>query len=196
MKNFSLRRAHAHAFLLFALIAMSLYQPARANAATAQRREHLTEQEVELVRDTQELDRRSDLFVKIAERRLLIILRGAAAPAPSAKDLEKWGAVPEGTRAALLNDFARIFDEAINNVDDVATRTPDSDLIPKAVRVLAGNAMRFLPQLTALRPSATADGERESLEQAIDNLQQIIEAAKRLPDEEPAEKKSEKKKKN
>jgi hypothetical protein len=195
MKNFSPRRAALHACLFFALVAISPQQPS-AHAAPAQRREHLTEQEVEFVRDTQELDRRSDLFVKIAERRLLVVTGASAAQAPSAKELEKWGELPKGTRAVLFNDLARIFDEAINNVEDVATRTPDSPLLPKAVRKLAEAATRFLPQLTALRPTATADGEREALEQTIDNLQQIIEAAKRLPDEEPTDKKSDKKKKN
>lgn len=196
MKNFSPRRANLHAFLFSALVVISLLQSAQAHAAPDQRREHLTEQEVELVRDTQELDRRSDLFIKIAERRLLVVTGAPAAQAPTAKDLEKWGELPKGTRAALFNDLARIFDEAINNVEDVAARTPDSPLLPKAVRKLSEAATRFLPQLTALRPSATADGEREALEQTIDNLQQIIEAAKRLPDEEPTDKKSEKKKKN
>jgi hypothetical protein len=193
MKNFSPRLASLNAFLLCTLVAVSLFQPARSHAASGQRREHLTEQEVEMVRDTQELDRRSDLFMKIAERRLNI-LTGAPAEQASAKDVEKWGEVPKGSRAAIFNDLARIFDEAINNVDDVAMRTPDSALLPKAVRKLSEAATRFLPQLTALRQSASADGEREALEQAIDNLQQIIEAAKRLPDEEPPVKKNEKKK--
>lgn len=190
MKNFSPRLASLSALLLFAfVVSVSLQQPAHA-----QRREHLTEQEVEMVRDTQELDRRAELFVKIAERRLLVV---TGAPAPSAKDLEKWGAVPKGSRAAHFNDLARIFDEAINNVDDVAARTPDSPLIPKAVRKLEAAATRFLPQLTTLRQSASsADGERESLEQAIDNLQQIIEAAKRLPEEEETTGKKGEKKKN
>jgi hypothetical protein len=192
MKNFSPRLVSLNALLLFAFVFVSLFQPAHSQAATAQRREHLTEQEVEMVRDTQELDRRSDLFMKIAERRLNILTGAPAAQAP--KDLEKWGEVPKGSRTAIFNDLARIFDEAINNVDDVAARTPDSELLPKAVRKLDAAATRFLPQLTALRQSATADGEREALEQAIDNLQQIIEAAKRLPDEEPTAKKSEKKK--
>ena len=194
MKNFPPRLASRSALLFFALVAfISLQQTASANTAHAQRREHLTEQEVEMVRDTQELDRRAELFIKIAERRLHVL---TGAPAPSAKDLEKWGAVPKGSRSALFNDLARIFDEVINNVDDVAARTPDSALIPKAVRKLEAAATRFLPQLTALRQNAnTADGERESLEQAIDNLQQIIEAAKRLPEEEETtEKKGEKKK--
>lgn len=195
MKNFAVRLAVPRAFLLFALVLLSLPQTAHANAATPQRREHLTEQEVEMVRDTQELDKRSDLFIKIAERRLLVITNAPAAATPSAKDLEKWGEVPKGTRAALLNDLARIFDEAINNVDDVAARKPDSELLPKAVKRLADGATRFLPQLIALRATATAEGEREALEQTVDNLQQIIDASKRLP-EETTEKKDEKKKKN
>lgn len=194
MKNFAPRLKRLRASLLFALVAIvSLLQPAHTEAAPGQRREHLTEQEVEMVRDAQELDRRSELFVKIAERRLLILTGAPAAQAASAKDLEKWGEVPKGSRAALFNDLARIFDEAINNVDDVAARKPDSELLPKAVRKLAAGATRFLPQLTALRQSAIGDGEREALEQAIDNLQQIIDAEKRLP-EETTEKKSEKKK--
>jgi hypothetical protein len=193
MKKFPVRRAGLSALLLIAFVLLSPQQP--AHAATVQRREHLTEQEVEMVRDTQELDRRAELFIKIAERRLLVVTGAPEASSPSAKDLEKWGAVPKGSRSAIFNDLARIFDEAINNVDDVAARTPDSALIPKAVRKLEAAATRFLPQLTALRESAnTADGERESLEQVIDNLQQIVEAAKRLPEEEPPAKKGEKKK--
>ena len=195
MNNFSPRITRLSALLLFALVAIvSLQQPARANSAPGQRREHLSEQEVEMVRDTQELDRRCDLFIKIAERRLLILTGAPDAQTPSAKELEKWGEVPKGSRAALFSDLARILDEAINNVDDVAARTPDSALIPKAVRKLSAASTRFLPQLTALRTTTTAEGEREALEQAIDNLQQIVEASKRLPDEAPAEKKSEKKK--
>jgi hypothetical protein len=194
MKNFSPRLASLFTRLPLALVVLiALTQPAPANAAHAQRREHLTEQEVEMVRDTQELDRRAELFIKIAERRLLVVTGATSEQTP--KELEKWGAVPKGSRSALFNDLARIFDEAINNVDDVAARTPDSALIPKAVRKLEAAATRFLPQLTALRQSASAsDGERESLEQAIDNLQQIVEAAKRLPEDEPTEKKGEKKK--
>ncbi|MCA1556812.1 MAG: hypothetical protein LC747_09005, partial [Acidobacteria bacterium] len=114
MKNFFYRRASLLRALPFcALVLLSL--------APVQRREHLTPQEVEMVRDTQELDRRSELFIKIAERRLVAITNPAAAattPTLSAKEIEKWGELPKGTRAQLLSDLARIFDEAIVNVDD------------------------------------------------------------------------------
>ena len=196
MKNFSSRCASLLRTLVFCAFALISLLPAWANVAPVQRREHLTTQEVDMVRDTQELDRRSELFIKIAERRLVAITNPAAAaatPTLSAKENEKWGELPKGTRAQLLNDLARIFDEAIVNVDDVAARTPGSGLLPKAVRKLAEASARFLAQLTPLRTSATADGEREALEQTIDNLQQIIDAVKRLPEETP-EKKGEKKK--
>ncbi len=198
MKNFAprlARLARLNAFpLLLAFFAVALLVPAaQANAASVQRREHLTEQETDMVRDTQELDRRIALFVKIAERRIDVVTGAAEAQTPSAKDLEKWGELPKGTRAQLFNDLARILDEAINNIDDVAVRTPGSSLIPKAVKHLSKASARFLSQLTPLRADASAEGEREALEQAIDNLQQVLDAAKKLPEETP-EKKDEKKK--
>jgi len=197
MKTFAPRPAHLGAFLMLAFVALSLAPAALTNAASLQRREHLTEQELEMVRDTQELDRRIALFVKIAERRIAAVTGAAAAQTLSAKDaakeLEKWGELPKGTRAQQFNDLARILDEAINNIDDVAVRTPDSSLIPKAVKQLSEASARFLPQLTPLRATASGEGEREALEQALDNLQQVMDASKKLP-EEATEKKGEKKK--
>ncbi|MDQ1557429.1 MAG: hypothetical protein QOD32_489 [Pyrinomonadaceae bacterium] len=197
MKNFTPRLTRLSAsLLLLALAAVSLLPVARADAASVQRREHLTEQEVEMVRNTQELDRRVALFVKIAERRVAAVVAGGAV-APSAKDVEKWGELPKGTRAQLFNDLARILDEAINNIDDVGARSPNSSTIPKAVRHLSEAAARFLPQLTALRAGAEAEGEREALEQTIDSLEQVLDAAKQLPaetTEKKGDKKDEKKK--
>ncbi|HLL73296.1 MAG TPA: hypothetical protein VK363_17790 [Pyrinomonadaceae bacterium] len=199
MKNFSARLASFNASVLFALVIISSLQTphavAAANAAHAQRREHLSEQEVEMVRDTQELDRRISLFIKFVERRLPAVANAAAAQAPPEKDIEKWGELPKGSRTAIFYDIARILDEAINNIDDVAARSPGSSMLPKAVRKLSEASARFIPQLAPLRESAVGDGEREALEQVIDNLEQIVEAAKKLPAEEATpEKKGEKKK--
>lgn len=46
-----------------------------ASAARAQQRDHLTPQEVELIKDTQVLDKRIDVFIKAAERRVLVLDR-------------------------------------------------------------------------------------------------------------------------
>src|SRR5437762_11995034 len=78
-----------------------------------QARDHLTEQEVEIVKDTQILDKRIDVFIKAADRRMLV-LSGAAATTDTTngkqlkKDAELWGPLPTGNRAQLIGDIARI----------------------------------------------------------------------------------------
>ena len=158
----------------------------RIDCAGAQRtpREHLTPQEIELVRDTQELDRRIAVFIKAAERRLLAISNPQAAQSKQVqKDVEAWGELPKGTRAELLSDLAKILDEAITNIDDTATRNENNPLIPKAVRKLAEASSQFIAQLTPMRNSGLEDPARDALEEAVENAQAIIEAANKLPAE-------------
>jgi hypothetical protein len=108
------------------------------------------------------------------------------------KELDKWGPLPKGTRAELLGDFAKILDEAINNIDDVAARDAKNPLVQKALRRLAVAVNDFVPQINSLRAQARDSEELAALEDALDNMQQIAEAAKRLPP--PAEKKDKNKK--
>lgn len=182
-----MRRLSRAASLLSLLLLATSFAPA-TNAQRA-KREHLTPQEIEIVRDAQELDVRSGVFIKAVERRLRIIFNQTAPDTKQEKQIaEALGTLPQGTRTELLYDIAHILDEAIENVDDTAQRNPKSPLLPKAVRKLAEASTRFLAQLTPLRASINDKAEREQLEQAIDNAQQIVEAAKKLPAEETKEK--------
>jgi acyl-CoA reductase-like NAD-dependent aldehyde dehydrogenase len=157
---------------------------AAASAQTPKRREHLTDAEIELVRDAQLLDVRMKVFVKAADRRLLALTDpNAANSKEAAKDAEKWGKFPTGTRAELLSDLARILDEAIENIDGLAERKPDDKLLPKAVRLLAAAAKRWQPALEAMRPTAQGD-ERRYLEEALEYIQSILDAEPKLPAEE------------
>jgi acyl-CoA reductase-like NAD-dependent aldehyde dehydrogenase len=180
---------------LCALFICALFSSLPAEAGNTLKRDHLTEQEVELVRDAQALDKRTEVFVRACERRLQAI-NGTADAAPSKqaqKELDKWGPLPTGTRAELLNDFAKILDEAINNIDDVAARDAKNPLVPKAVRKLATAVNNFLPQINSLRAQARDGEELAALEDALDSMQQITSAANRLP---PAEEKKDKNKKD
>ena len=158
-----------------------------ASATQLRKREPLTPQEIEMVREAQQLDARTALFVKIAERRLAAVT-GAAQRQSSTS----WGELPKGTRAEYLADLAGILDEAIENVDDTASRSPESPHLRKSVRKLAEAATRFVAQLAPLRETIDDGPEREPLERTLDNLQQVIEAAKKVP-EEKEEKKAGKK---
>ncbi|HEX3558120.1 MAG TPA: hypothetical protein VHU19_02890 [Pyrinomonadaceae bacterium] len=159
------------AALLFAALA------AVSVVAAAQQREHLTQEEIEMVRDNQELDKRTDIFIKAAERRLLAATNPEEASRQAAKDKEKWGEV-KGTRAQLFYDISKILDEAVTNVDDSAQHSPDSPLLRKSLYKLSDAAGRIEPQLAKLREGAREEAEADQLDRAIETAQEILEAAK------------------
>jgi hypothetical protein len=147
-----------------------------------QAREHLTPQEIDLVKDTQILDKRIEVFIKAADRRVLALNGPDASSAKQLKkDSESWGELPSGTRAELIGDIARIFDEAITNIDDVSSRDQNNPLIPKAVRNLAAAASRIVGQLKPAEAQAKDDAELSSFDQLTENAESIVQAAGKLP---------------
>jgi hypothetical protein len=145
--------------------------------ARAQRRDHLTPEEVELIRDNQELDKRTQVFVKAAERRMLAVTSPEEFARQSAKDKEKWGEV-KGTRTQLFYDVSKILEEASTNIDDSATHNPDSPLLRKSLFILSDAVGRILPQLSKLREGVREEAEADQLDQAIGTAQEIADAAK------------------
>jgi hypothetical protein len=159
-----------------------------------QNRDHLTPQEQDLVKDSQILDQRIEVFIKAANRRLLA-LNGtdAAAAKQLKKDQEKWGDLPTGSRAELVKDIAKILDEAITNIDDVSARDERNPLIPKALRKLAAEATLIVDRLRPMQAQATGEAELASWEELMENAESIVQAANRLPPpSDKKEKKSEK----
>ena len=172
------------------LVLLALLLAASGYSATAQTRDHLTPQEVDLIKDAQALDLRTSIFIKAAERRMALVTGTAASTSTNSKqakkDAELWGDAPKGTRAELIGDVAKILDEAITNIDDVSMHDEKSPLLPKALRKLAASATQIIDQLTPLRSQAKSEEEISNMEQAVGNAQSIIEAARKLPP--PAEK--------
>ena len=166
-------RLRPAASLLFALC---LCLPL-ASASAAQRREHLTPEEIELVRDNQELDARTGVFIKAAERRLLAVTNPEESAKNAPKEKEKWGEL-KGTRAQLFYDISKILDEAVVNVDDVAGRAPQSPLLRKSLYMLSEASARMLPPLTKLRQEVQSEAEADQLDRALEAAQEITDAAK------------------
>ena len=151
-------------------------------------REHLTEQEVELVKEAQILDKRIAVFIKAADRRVMVITGAQPTNAKQMKkEAELWGPLPTGTRAELISDIARIFDEAITNIDDVSARDEKNPLLPIALRDLAAAATRIVGQLKPLEEQTKSDSEASSFDQLVENAESILQAANKLPP--PVEKK-------
>ena len=168
-------------FLLF--LAATLF----ASTAAAQQRDHLTPQEVDLVKEAQVLDKRIEVFIKAADRRVFVLKGGTTANALNAKqlkkDAEKWGELPTGSRAELVSDIARILDEAITNIDDVSSRDERNPLIAKSLRKLATAVNTIMTDLKPMSTEAKSDAEIASFELLNEDAQSILEAALKLPPE-------------
>jgi hypothetical protein len=153
-----------------------------AGSASAQTRDHLTDQETELVRFHQELDKRIEVLIKAMDRRFAVI-NGMAQPASkkSMKDEPDWGDLPKGTRTELLGDIAGILGEAITNIDDVSRRDEKNPLISRSLRKLTAAANGYLTQLAGLKNQAKDVDEQAAIERVADNANDIIAVGAKLP---------------
>jgi hypothetical protein len=160
--------------------------------ASPLKRDHLTPQEVDLVKEAQVLDQRIAVFIHAAERRLMV-LNGVPSGTDKKlqKESEKWGELPKGTRAELLGDVAGILDEAITNIDDVASREDaDQKILRKSVRTLSNAVTGFVAQLESMKDKTSDPTEKDILEQIFKTAGDIVEASQKLPAEPDPKKKS------
>lgn len=146
--------------------------------AAAQRRDYLTEPEVQLVRENQQIDLRIGVLTQAARRRLEMLVIGK----PSRKEREEWGELPAGTPLQLMSDIDAILEKAVSDIDDAADRKVKGELFNKAVFKLADFCSDEVPKLSDV-PSAAADrGKPDSLFTSIsERCSEIMSAATRLP---------------
>lgn len=161
-------------------------------------RDYFTPEEVELVRDAQQIDERIDVLTYAIDRRFAALKLDVGGPKISPKDSEKWGAFPAGTRGQLLLDIRRILQKAIDDIDSLESRrdsmvmNPEDDpkkkksfddIFPKAMRALAKAANRYQPVLKSEIDKTKDTAELGSLIDSIDMCDQIIAALAKLPAE-------------
>jgi hypothetical protein len=187
MKNCRFQISDSKLFFLFAVI---LSFGVLFSNVSAQKRDSLTVFEADLIREAQEIDARMSVFIKAIDRRFLLIENPNATQ--TEKDEEKFGELPKGTKTLFLRDIERLLDESINNIDDTAKIDLKNKLLPKAMKTLVEGCKRFLPKLTALDEKTTDKAERNSIANAIEYCNEIIEAQTKIPEPEPAKKPSKK----
>lgn len=165
--------------------------------ASGQRRDSMTDEEVEIVRNSQDIDKRIDVLTKMLDRRFSALGIEVGGWKQAEKSKEEWGAIRTGTKTELLLDVRAILQKAIDDVDDVAmhnenTLTQNKTeglLFPKAVRSLAAAAARYLPQLKATLEKTTDEKDRGLILASIEHCEAILDSVSKLPPETKPEKK-------
>ena len=155
--------------------------------ANAQRRDYMTEAEVEIVRVNQEVDLRIAALTRMIDRRFAVL--GIATGAPKLKKSDDdWGAEPTGSRPELFTDIRQLLEKAIDDIDNLAARMPEKtkeekkgvNIFNKSVRDLAASANRWMPHLKKEYDAAQDDKTRVAAASSIELCQQIIEATSKL----------------
>jgi hypothetical protein len=165
-----------------ALFCVAMFFPSAADGQ--KRRDYLTEAEIELVREAQEIDLRMMVLTGAIDRRLAVINNQPR------KEKEVWGELPKGTRTELLIDIEKLLQKAIDDIDNVADRNRDSKLFPKAMNKLAGSCTGYLPQFKTFLDAVKDEKERGSLLGSVESCNDIIEASSKVPKEEEKKKKN------
>lgn len=146
-----------------------------SQSVQAQKRDYLTEQEVDLVREAQEIDLRIQVFIKAADRRLLMLTNPNATQKP--KEEETWGPLPKGTRLELLGDYKRILEEAEEKLDDAYERGAKNEKIPKALAKFKEGVTKQIAQLRTFASQLSEPKEQRALAEAIEEAETVTKGA-------------------
>lgn len=183
--------------ILFAIAISAICLTALIQPASAQRRDFITEPEVEIIREAQDIDERVLVITRMIDRRFHVLSINVNGWKDVAKPSDIWGDLPTGTRVQLFNDIKRLLQKAVDDIDNLAanpTAAPIRDQGDKrakkdpqrfslAVRSLAAAANRYLTPLKAELDRSTDEVEKGSIIDSIDLCQQVLAAVEKLPPE-------------
>ncbi len=171
---------------------------ATATGAGQRRKEYLTEDELDLIRDAQELGPRVAAYFTLAERRLIILglteksekqkekerkaqeqyekdkKKAGPANAPGVKPpVDELGYLHDFTRSELLRGYTQSIDEVMSNIDDQYNRKLD---VRPALESLEKFTRETLPMLEQFQ--VKNGGEKAALQEAIDKAKEGNSGAK------------------
>jgi predicted RNA-binding protein YlxR (DUF448 family) len=149
------------------------------------KRDHLTKEEVDLVRSVQAVDQRMEVFTIAIERRMWVLngidQLNKKQKKQLKKDVKQWGELPTGTKTELYSDIGKILNESIDKFEDVFEHDPKSKLIPRAFYVLADYSEELIPRLKAIADKTTDRLDLSLLDIAASDCAQILQARDKIP---------------
>lgn len=199
-----LARASSLLFILTFALTLSIFAAAK--------KEYFTEDELDLIRDAQELRFRVPAYLKLAERRLIFLGlmdksdkekekerkekeklekeqkkaadKGITSPKPPVDEMKY---LSDFTRSELLRGYIQAIDEVMSNIDDSYERKLD---VRDPLEELEKFTRETIPLLEKFQPQT--DGERAAMNDAVSRAKEALNGAKEALNVVP---KTEKKKK-
>jgi len=138
--------------------------------------DYLNEQEVDRIREAQEIELRTQVFIFIANRRLKIIT--GELKQQTKKEEELWGPLPKGTTTELLDGYRRAIAELMEKIDDTYQRNPKVEGFKKALKRIADGTDLQLKTLAALKGTLKEDDALRTLAGAIEVAKTANDGAK------------------
>ncbi len=158
----------------------------------------LNPQEIERVQDAQQVDMRTKVFLRIAERRLNVILGIAPITAtqdnnkkdkkknkekkenkdPEQEESNDYGPEPTGTTAQLLDNYTRVMTELLDKLDDAYENQKNSPIFESAVKKLLDKGQEQIKLLEKISSKVSSDDEERALGKAVETIQTAITGAR------------------
>jgi hypothetical protein len=166
--------------------------------AQSSHRDYMTDAEIELVRDAQDIDARIAILTKMIDRRFAILKIDVGGAKIPNKETDAWGPAPTGTQEEILDDIRKLLDKAIDDVDNVAThpvkyeidkdhpdkeKKVDEQRFPKSVKDFAAAAKRYQPALKNLLGKTIDEKEKGLILASLESCDEVIAATTKLPAE-------------
>ena len=149
--------------------------------------DYMTEQENEDIREAQEIDSRTKVFMKIASHRLSLLTHSPGEesakkankkPGQEADQQQKDEmALAKLSRAELLRHYSRAIQETMDKLDDAHERNPKSSALSKALVTLRDSTDKQLSILHSLEVTAKGQPEADALRQAIKDAEEANKGA-------------------
>ena len=171
---------------------------AQVRQRAASKKEYFTEDELDLIRDAQELGKRVPLYIKLAERRLVFLglmeksekekekelkekekrqkaqQKGGDTHATADKvDPDDASYLADFTTAQLLHGYMQALEEMTTNIDYAYSRKLD---VRNSLEDLEKFTRETIPVLAKFMPKN--DSERVVMEEAMDKAKETLEQAK------------------
>jgi len=183
-------------YLLLLMLALAF--SASPSTAQSSHRDYMTDAEIELVRDAQDVDLRVDVLTKMIDRRFAVLKMSVGGVAIPSKESEKWGPAPTGTQIEILDDIRKLLQKAIDDIDNVAAhpvkydidptrsekqKKKDSMRFPDSVKNLAAAAKRYQPALKTLLGQSKDEREKGVILDSLDSCDEVLAAVGKVPSE-------------